>query len=151
MKNILAIVPVTERDKDLLLAWRNEKISRLNSFNQKKINKKTHSSWFKKKIKEKKKIWIFKHNNRKCGMVKLEKKSRTIELSYLIAKEHRGKNLGSQMLSLFLKKYRKYVSKNCVIIAKSKLSNFKSNKSLLAAGFTKYQKRKKYLIFKHTL
>ena len=149
MTSQFKLILATNKDKALLLAWRNEKTARLNSFDQKKITKKKHEIWFNKKIKKKNLIWIFKYNNKKCGMVKLEKKINKTELGYLIQKNFRGKKFAEKMLTLFLKKYKKYVKKNDFLIAKSKKFNFKSNLSLINSGFKKYKENKNYFTFRY--
>ena len=148
MSNKFQLVSAKKEDKSLLLSWRNEELTRFNSFNQKTITKKQHDSWFNKKIKEKKSIWIFKYNNKKCGMIRLEKKNNIIELGYLIKKNFRGKKLGKKMLVLFLKKYKKYAKSNIFLLAKSKKSNPKSNSSLIGAGFKEYKKNSNYSVFR---
>jgi len=143
------LVLASNKDKALLLTWRNERTARINSFDQKKITKKKHEIWFNKKIKQKNLIWIFKYNNKKCGMVKLEKKLGKMELGYLIQKNFRGKKFAEKMLKLFLKKYKKYIKKKYFLLAKSKKLNFRSNLSLINSGFKKYKENKKYFTFRY--
>jgi RimJ/RimL family protein N-acetyltransferase len=121
--NKLKLVRINKKDKDLLLKWRNQATVRENSFTKKKVNKTEHSRWFYKKIKEKNNFWMFKYENKKCGMVRLEKKQKNLEVGYMISEKYQGKRLGVKMLKLFIKKSHKV--------------NIASNLSLSRAGFKK--------------
>lgn len=126
----------SNKDLEILYFWRNQKSVRKWSFNKNKILKNTHRKWFKKNLKSKKSIIkIFKYNNFKCGMVRLNLLKKNYNLNYLIDQRYREKKLGKKMLSLFLKEIYKEINKKAYIIAKSEIKNIPSNKCLLSAGF----------------
>ena len=135
--NKLKLVRINKKDKDLLLTWRNQATVRENSFTKKKVNKAQHSRWFYKKIKEKNNLWMFKYENKKCGMVRLEKKQKNLEVGYMISEKYQGKKLGVKMLKLFIKKSYKLFKPNFKLVAKTKKVNIASNLSLSRAGFKK--------------
>ena len=127
---------VSQKDLEILYLWRNQKSVREWSFNKNKISKNTHREWFKKNLKNKKNIIkIFRYNNLRCGMVRLNLLKKNYNLNYLIDKKYRKKKLGKKMLSVFLKEIYKEINKKTYIIAKSEIRNISSNKCLLSVGF----------------
>ena len=131
-----SLIAVSQKDLEILYFWRNQKSVRKWSFSKNKISKNTHREWFKKNLKSKKKIIkIFRYNNLRCGMVRLNLLKKNYNLNYLINKKYRKKKLGKKMLSVFLKKIYKEINKKTYIIAKSEIRNISSNKCLLSVGF----------------
>ena len=126
----------SNKDLEILYFWRNQKSVRKWSFKKSKISKNTHTEWFKKNSKSKKSIIkIFRYNNLRCGMVRLNLLKKNYNLNYLIDQKYRKKKLGKKMLSLFLKEIYKKINKKTYIIAKSEIRNISSNKCLLSVGF----------------
>ena len=135
-KEKYSLSAVSQKDLEILYFWRNQKSVREWSFNKDKISKNTHRVWFKKNLKNKKNIIkIFRYNNLRCGMVRLNLLKKNYNLNYLINKKYRKKKLGKKMLSVFLKKIYKEINKKTYIIAKSEIRNISSNKCLLSVGF----------------
>lgn len=133
-----------QEDCKLLYLWRNEKLTRLWSFNKKKISIKKHKEWFEKNLKNKKVIIkIFSYKKNKCGMVRLNLLKKNYNLSYLIGKGYRKKSLGKKMLSIFLRNISRNIEKNSIIYAKSDIKNIASNKCLLSVDFKLLNKNKK--------
>ena len=98
---------LTDQDEEILLIWRNHKSVRKWSFNKNKISKEIHKQWFVKNLNEKKNIIrIFKYNQAKCGMVRLNLMKKNYNLNYLIAQNYRKKKLGKIMLMMFLKQLK---------------------------------------------
>ena len=132
-KEKYSLSAVSQKDLEILYFWRNQKSVREWSFNK---DKNTHRVWFKKNLKNKKNIIkIFRYNNLRCGMVRLNLLKKNYNLNYLINKKYRKKKLGKKMLSVFLKKIYKEINKKTYIIAKSEIRNISSNKCLLSVGF----------------
>ena len=135
-KEKYSLSAVSQKDLEILYFWRNQKSVREWSFNKGKISKNTHRAWFKKNLKDKKNIIkIFRYNNLRCGMVRLNLLKKNYNLNYLINKKYRKKKLGKKMLSVFLKKIYREINKKTYIIAKSEIRNISSNKCLLSVGF----------------
>ena len=135
-KEKYSLSKASNKDLEILYFWRNQKSVREWSFNKDKISKNTHRVWFKKNLKNKKNIIkIFRYNNLRCGMVRLNLLKKNYNLNYLINKKYRKKKLGKKMLSVFLKKIYREINKKTYIIAKSEIRNISSNKCLLSVGF----------------
>ena len=135
-KEKYSLSKVSNKDLEILYFWRNQKSVRKWSFKKNKISKNTHTAWFKKNSKSKKSIIkIFRYNNLRCGMVRLNLLKKNYNLNYLIDQKYRKKKLGKKMLSLFLKEIYKEINKKTYIIAKSEIRNISSNKCLLSVGF----------------
>ena len=136
--NFISLVEVRYGDKNQILKWRNEFSSRKQSINQKKISVRDHDKWFYKFLRNKKNLfWKLKLKNSFCGFVRLSKKKKHYELSYLISTKHRRKELGSLMLKKMLKKQSVVymLNQNIKILAKTKKTNLASNKCLIKSGF----------------
>jgi RimJ/RimL family protein N-acetyltransferase len=134
----------TQKDCKLLYLWRSEKSVRQWSFNKKKFSIEKHKKWFAKNLKNKKiLIKIFSYKKNKCGMVRLNLIKKNYNLSYLIDKSYRKKNLGKKMLSIFLNDISRNIKKDSIIYAKSDVKNTASNRCLASVGFKLLNKNKK--------
>lgn len=148
MKKKLKLLRATKLDLITLFKWRNDSFVRNLSFNNNKISIDQHKLWFKKKIKEKNNLWILRNENKKCGVVYINKKlDKTEELSYLISKKFRRKGLATPMLKIFLKKYKKHSMLK--LIARVLKKNKKSISSLKTAGFKIIKINRNYLTLKY--
>ena len=135
-KNKYSLSSLSKKDQEILLIWRNNKLVRKWSFNRNKISKKIHKKWIKQNLnKNKNIIRIFKYNQTKCGMVRLNLMKKNYNLNYLIAQNFRRKKLGKIMLTIFLKQLRRKIKRKTFIFAKSKVKNLSSNKCLESVGF----------------
>ena len=103
-KEKYSLSAVSQKDLEILYLWRNQKSVREWSFNKDKISKNTHREWFKKNLKSKKKIIkIFRYNNLRCGMVRLNLLKKNYNLNYLIDQKYRKKKLGKKNVVLIFK------------------------------------------------
>lgn len=77
-----------------------------NSLTKKNVSFKNHSQWFKKALQKKNtSILIFKTTNHKLGHVRLDTNSKKQTfITYSVANEFRGANVGYKMLNLAIKK-----------------------------------------------
>tara|TARA_X000001036_G_C20402550_1_gene693421 strand:+ start:182 stop:634 length:453 start_codon:yes stop_codon:yes gene_type:complete len=140
---------VNKSDEKLLFRWRNEKKTRLWSFNKKPISFGEHKIFFKDKISDKKNyMWIFLLDKKPCGLVRFNIKGKKIILSYLISKKYRGKKLASIMLIKAKKKICRRFAK-ATIYAQTLSKNAISIKSLLRAGFILNNSQGKKKIYIH--
>ena len=98
-------------NKKLLFKWANLKTVIKNSLSKKKIKKKDHDIWFKKKLKSKTDIIkIINLGDLPIGIIRLEKKDKNYFISYLIAPKYRKKGnayKGLKFFLVFLKKRKK--------------------------------------------
>ncbi len=134
-------------DSKYFFSWRNHISTRRMSFDKRKIKYKQHKKWFEENLKERHRLWIFIYNKVKCGVIYL-KKMKKIEIGYLISPEQRGKGLSKIMLSMFLKKFRKYANEKEIIIAKVLKKNLKSIKSLKSVNFKTSIQSNNYITLK---
>ena len=152
MKNKkLHLSKISIEDLQLTFDLINEKTVRRWAFNPSKIKYKIHEKWLKKKFKKKEfYFWKLVKKTECLGLVRIELIKEKYELSYLISKKFRGKNLGLQMINLAIKKIYKKKSKIKNIFAKSFIKNVSSNKTLLKSGFKLFRKNKNtnYYVYK---
>ncbi len=132
----------SNRDKIFLYNLFNDKLSRFNALNNKKISLKDHSKWLLKRLKKKPKILIFKHKNKAFGQVRFEKRNKTFEIDYSISKSFRNKGFSKQILANAILKgpLGKYVGK-------VKYHNFISQKVFKNLNFLELKNNKKFIIY----
>ena len=88
-------------DEMLLLSWTNDPETRKNSFNSGPVSPETHHAWFSRRLSDKNcVILIFFLGDEPAGQVRLECENDTARISYSVAREHRGKGYGKEMVSL---------------------------------------------------
>lgn len=89
-------------DKDDLLRWRNDPITRENSFNTKIITREEHERWFNVILdSEEKMLYIIENeNDEKIGQVRFDKlEDDNFEINIAIAPEHRSKGYGKKSIA----------------------------------------------------
>ena len=90
-----------ESDMDILFRWRNDEDVRRNSFQSSVIKYEEHVLWYQKAMtREDMAIFIMMECDIPVGQVRIAFWYDEMVISYNIAKEHRGKHLGKQMLSM---------------------------------------------------
>ena len=120
-------------DKFFLFKLVNDPQAIKNSLSNKSINLKEHEKWFEKTIKkENSKILIFQTSKHKLGQIRFDKisKNKTL-ITYSVANEFRGRNIGYKMLNLA---FRKNLFKT-PLYAIVKKSNEASNNIFRKLGF----------------
>ena len=101
----LSLVIVSNKHKDLLFYWRNEKNTVKNSISNKTVIYNEHQKWFRNRLEIKPVLfWILKKNKSCVGMIRLDKKKIYYFLSYSIDKKFRKKGFGSKIIKKMLKK-----------------------------------------------
>jgi spore coat polysaccharide biosynthesis protein SpsF len=108
-------------DDNFFFTLRNETTVRKSFFQQKKIKFFDHLKWYKKKLKEKKIIFLvaFINKTEKIGIVRYETKKMFTNISIAISKEFRKFGYGSDIL----RKSEKFLKKKTIIISKIKKNN----------------------------
>ena len=89
-------------DWEILLEWRNDSISRMNSFDQNIIDEKTHKDWLSRSLRfSARKIYILEDPiNGSLGTIRCDTSSdNTNTLSWNINPKERGKGYGTLILS----------------------------------------------------
>lgn len=121
-------------DWKILLDWRNDPLTRKNSFTQEIIKEENHKKWFRKNLIDKtSNIFILEtETNEPVGTIRSDK---TVNNSYLlswnISPYHRKKGYGNLILNLFLQ------NKVGIFTAEIKPENLASIKMVEKNGFKK--------------
>lgn len=120
-------------DWKILLDWRNDPLTRNNSFKQDKISKQTHKVWFTNSLSNiDREIYILENNLISVGSIRSDKNSANeYILSWNIAPDQRGKGYGIKILEMFLQ------NKIGKFIAEIKPENIASIKMVQNNGFEK--------------
>lgn len=122
----------TINDAELLLNWRNDELTRANSFNDKVISIEDHLEWFHKSLASHiREIYIAEINNIPIGTIRVDiNDDNSKELSWIIAPSQRGYGYGTKILNTFVSTYPS------VYIAQIKEKNTPSIKMVTSCGFT---------------
>jgi ribosomal protein S18 acetylase RimI-like enzyme len=108
-------------DATFFFTLRNETTVRKSFFHPQKIKLFDHLKWYKKKLKDKKIIFLvaFINKTEKIGIVRYETKKMFTNISIAISKEFRKFGYGSDIL----RKSEKFLKKKTIIISKIKKNN----------------------------
>lgn len=123
----------TYNDWKILLDWRNDSLTRNNSFSQDEISEQTHKLWFNDSLLNPyRKIYILEDNSSLIGSIRSDNfLINEYTLSWNIDSNQRGKGYGNIILELFLK------DKIGKFIAEIKPENRASIKMVEKNGFIK--------------
>ncbi len=91
--------PAKLSDADLLLAWRNDPLTRVNSHNSVLITREAHIAWLEASLQlPTRRIWIAEQHGTPVGSIRADKTDEHWLLSWAVAPEHRGHGVGCGML-----------------------------------------------------
>lgn len=121
----------TINDAELLLSWRNDKLTRSNSFNTDMVSLEDHTDWFIRSLKStQREIYIAEVNNIPVGTIRLDiNDDSTRELSWTISPTQRGMGYGTSILKTFLYQFPS------TYIARIKKDNISSIRMVEKNGF----------------
>ena len=104
MEKYFKLRKVTKNDWKVLLEWRNDKITRQNSFDSELISANTHKEFINDSlIDADRNLFILEYNEIPVGTIREDKLDKEeFELSYTINPLYRGKKIGQIMMSLYL-------------------------------------------------
>jgi RimJ/RimL family protein N-acetyltransferase len=128
----------TFNDWKILLDWRNDSLTRENSFNQNKVSKQTHKLWFNDSLLNSyREIYILEDDIIPVGTIRSDNISTNqYILSWSIAPDQRGKGYGTKILEIYLQ------GKTGNFIAEIKPENIASIKMVQKNGFNQLDKIK---------
>lgn len=89
---------VTMADAKLLFDWRNDSLTRKNSFNTGELVYEDHLKWLKKTLEKNVPFFIMVKDNTPVGQVRLTEEDNIFYISYSIAEEYRGQGYGREIL-----------------------------------------------------
>ena len=121
----------TYNDWKILLDWRNDPITRENSFETGEVSEQTHKLWLNDSLLNPyREIYILENNNIPIGSIRSDNVSTNqYVLSWSITSNQRGNGYGTKILELFLK------GKTGNFIAEIKPENIASIKMVQKNGF----------------
>jgi methionyl-tRNA formyltransferase len=144
MRKSFNLREVTKSDWRVLLEWRNDKITRQNSFNSDLVSVSEHKEYIKNAITSSiRALLILEYNEIPVGTIREDRLDKDeFELSYTISPMYRGKKIGQIMMSLYL------VERKGSFSCKVSKENIPSIKMIEKFGFKLFKKEKKANIYK---
>lgn len=150
INKIISINKIEKDDCDIILNWRNDPISRLNSKNKNLILKKNHIKWFNLKLKSKNDITLMaKISHLRLGTVRYDKiNEKLFEVSININPNFRKIGLSKKILKLSEKKFKEkgvlikafVLKENLASIKLFKSCNYKIHKTA-RSGLIEFRKK----------
>jgi RimJ/RimL family protein N-acetyltransferase len=133
----LALRPASPADAELLWEWRNEKSTRLNSFDEAPIPWSSHVAWLERKLASREcRIWILQDDGHPVGQIRFERENGQAMVNYSIDAQHRGRGLGTEILKRSVPHACRELGTHTIAgVAKS--SNLASCRAFMSAGFTR--------------
>lgn len=126
---------VTKNDIKLLFDWANDPDVRANAKNSKFITWDEHVVWFNNRLADKSSyMYILGDLQENVGVVRFDKISEGLMISYLIDKKYRGKGFGTVLLKEGLKKIDAFLNRSN-LFAYVKEGNVASEKIFNKLGF----------------
>lgn len=98
--------PATLEDADLLFLWRNDPETRKNSHSTEEVPYENHIAWLRSSLTNPRRRLVIGVAEVPIGTVRYDwqdEKHQTVELSWTIAPEHRGKGFGTRMVAEAIK------------------------------------------------
>lgn len=136
-KTTLSVRAATIDDAELLWKWANDPSVREQSFNSEPISWESHIKWLSARMQSPQtKFYLLFENDEPAGQIRYDRleNEESAEISFSIAKEHRGKRLGIAILELTCEKAVNEL--NCRQITALVIEgNEASHKAFLRAGF----------------
>ena len=131
MRKFFNLREVKKSDWEVLLEWRNDKITRQNFFNSDLVSVSEHKEYIKNMITNpNRKLFILEYNEILVGTIREDRLDKDeFELSYTISPMYRGKKIGQIMISLYLIERKGY------FLCEVKEENFPSIKMIEKLGF----------------
>ena len=145
MEKYFKLRKVTKSDWKVLLEWRNDKITRQNSFNSELISINKHKEYISDSITNPNRtIFILEYNEIPVGTIKEDKLERgdEFELSYTINPMYRGRKIGQIMISLYL------IERKGTFLCGVKEENISSIKMIKKWGFKLFKTENKVNFYK---
>ena len=131
-----------EGDVVLCFRWANDPEVRDNSFSAKPITFESHKRWFAKKLSSPTThIYILEYHGKPAGQIRFDVTKLGAEIDYSVAKDYRGKGLGSYLLRKGLALFTSEVLSPIKIVGIVADSNLASAKAFTRAGFVVLEKK----------
>jgi RimJ/RimL family protein N-acetyltransferase len=127
----------THQDVILYFNWANDPLVRRSSFNEKEIELEEHKKWFELKLhSQHATLLVATKCGKPIGQIRFDAAGEGIyEIDFSLDTDHRGKNMGSDLLRQGTENFFKLKPSTKKVIAKVKATNIASGKSFERAGF----------------
>ena len=144
MEKIFKLRGVIVSDWDFLLEWRNDNITRQNSFNSEVISTNAHKEYINNiLINSDRNLYILEYNEIPVGTLREDRIEKEIfELSYTISPMYRGKKIGQIMMSLYL------IEKKGSYLCRVNEENLPSIKMIKKLGFKLFKTENRINFYK---
>ena len=145
MRKYFNLREVTKSDWKVLLEWRNDKITRQNSFNSDLVSVSEHKEYIKNTITNPNRAqFILEYNEIPVGTIREDRLGGEDEfkLSYTISPMYRGKKIGQIMMNLYL------IERKGSFLCEVKEENIPSIKMIEKLGFKLFNTEKKVNLYK---
>ena len=97
----ITLRPATIEDAEMILSWRNDEVTRANSFSGDVITYEAHMEWFRKKLADENcYLYIMTDDDECVGQARIDVVNDIGEISYMTAPGKRGKGYGRKIISL---------------------------------------------------
>lgn len=130
----LYLRPVNNDDKLLLLKWRNDQITRMNSFSEDVVTEEEHAGWLEKKISDPDcLLFLMFSGDDPVGHIRIDRCGDIGEVSYVIAPNMRNRGFGTRILALA----EQEISRNVrAMVGFVKQGNEYSEKAFIKNGYS---------------
>ena len=126
----------TIEDAKDILAWRNDPVTRENSFSKDEIELASHMKWFQSKlVSDNCLMLILEEEELKLGNVRVDIANHIGEISYMVSPVFRGNGYGKKMLEFLEKKLPVGVT---TLVGFTTKDNIAAGKCVLANGYTEF-------------
>ena len=144
MRKSFNLREVKKNDWKVLLKWRNDKITRQNSFNSDLVSVSEHKEYIKNTITNPNRtLFILEYNKIPVGTIREDRLDKDeFELSYTISPMYRGKKIGQIMMSLYL------IERKGSFLCKVNEENVPSIKMIEKLGFKLFNTEKRVNFYK---
>ena len=150
----LKLRAATEHDTEILLEWRNDPTTREMSQNSMPVARESHMTWFHNALSNDKcLIFIAEDHGNAVGMVRLDVAldDTTAEVSINIAPNARNKKLAAPLLHIAKTHMAARASGIKMLTARIKISNARSQRAFVRAGYTKVREEHGYNFYEVAL
>lgn len=128
-----------EEDSERLFAWRNDPVTRANFKNTEVVPWQDHIRWLAGILKNlNSELWIAEVEGKPVGQIRFDVSNDTVELSWTIAPEERGKGYGTVLVSQAVR-YRRWPLRK--VLAEIKHENKASQRVAAYSGFERVEDR----------
>lgn len=135
---MLELRKIVESDAQLIYEWANDDDVRNNAINTRKIKWEDHINWFNKKLQSTNTfMFIGFLKDAPVGQIRFDKENEDYVIDYSIAKMHRGKALGTEIVKTGIKILSETIHKPFTVVAQVKEKNIASVKVFAKLHFTK--------------